>query len=93
MLKKVIILIKKCLVVLKNYFYKKIFLVTQVVLHELEHANQRKIMDKEESLEGDILRASLSKQDKDITIKAYASRFNRKTNRFNSRNSKKTMKK
>ena len=26
-------------------------------------------MDKEESLEGDILRALLSKQDKDITIK------------------------
>ena len=26
-------------------------------------------MDKEESLEGDILRGSLSKQDKDITIK------------------------
>lgn len=40
-----------------------------MVLHELEHANQRKIMDKEETLEGDILRASLSKQDKDITIK------------------------
>ena len=40
-----------------------------MVLYELEHANQRKIMDKEESLEGDILRTSLSKQDKDITIK------------------------
>ena len=52
----------------EELFYKNL-LVTQVVLHELEHANQRKIMDKEESLEGDILRASLSKQDKDITIK------------------------
>lgn len=34
-----------------------------MLLHELEHANQRKIMDKEESLEGDILGTSLSKQD------------------------------
>ena len=36
----------------EELFYKNL-LVTQVVLHELEHANQRKIMDKEESLEGD----------------------------------------
>ena len=52
----------------EKLFYKNL-LVTQVVLHELEHANQRKIMDKEKSLEGDILRASILEQDQDFILK------------------------
>ncbi len=61
----------------EELFYKNL-LVTQVVLHELEHANQRKIMDKEESLEGDILRASILEQDQDFILKLTRAGLTRK---------------
>lgn len=47
----------------ENAFYAKIQ-ISQIVLHELEHANQRKKIDNEESLESQILRLSMA----DISI-------------------------
>ena len=41
----------------EQVFYKNL-LITQIVLHELEHANQRKIIDQETSLEEELLRVS-----------------------------------
>ena len=47
----------------ENAFYAKIQ-ISQIILHELEHANQRKIIDNEDSLESQILRLSMA----DISI-------------------------
>lgn len=61
----------------EQLFYRNL-LVTQVVLHELEHANQRRIIDNEESLEGDILRASILEQDQDFILKLTRAGLTRK---------------
>lgn len=46
--------------------FEKIFyinmLIVQIMLHELEHANQKKTIDNEKSLESDILKFSLSEK-------------------------------
>lgn len=42
----------------EQLFYRNL-LITQIILHELEHANQRKIVDNEQTLEAQILRLSL----------------------------------
>lgn len=42
---------------IEQIFYKNLS-ITQVILHELEHANQRKIIEKESSLESEILKLS-----------------------------------
>lgn len=52
----------------EQVFYKNL-LVTQVILHELEHANQKRIIDVESSLEGDILRASIVQVDQGLVDK------------------------
>ena len=51
---------------IENLFYKNAS-ITQVVLHEIEHANQEKIKDEESSLESGILKlSSMSLESRDI---------------------------
>ena len=42
---------------IEQIFYKNV-LITQIILHELEHANQRKIIEKEDTLESKVLKTS-----------------------------------
>lgn len=49
-------------------FYKNL-LVTQTILHELEHANQRKLIKESSSLEAEILRASDAQIDQKLVDK------------------------
>lgn len=58
----------------EQIFYKNI-LITQVILHELEHANQRRIIDRENTLESKILRISVTNLDVNLISKLLKSRI------------------
>lgn len=58
----------------EQIFYKNI-LITQVLLHELEHANQRRIIDKENTLESKILRISVTNLDANLISKLLSQGF------------------
>lgn len=47
---------------IEQIFYKNV-LITQIILHELEHANQRKIIEKENTLESKVLKISVTNLD------------------------------
>ena len=42
---------------IEQIFYKNV-LITQIILHELEHVNQRRIIEKEDTLESKVLKTS-----------------------------------
>lgn len=50
---------------IEQIFYKNVF-ITQIILHELEHANQRKIIEKDDTLESKILKTSITNIDIDL---------------------------
>ena len=50
---------RKLFTKIENTFYDNIQ-ISQILLHELEHANQRKIVDTKNNLESDILRLSMA---------------------------------
>lgn len=52
----------------EQIFYKNL-IISQIILHELEHANQRKIIDNEKGLEPEILKLSAVYIDFNIRIK------------------------
>lgn len=59
---------------IEQIFYKNV-LITQIILHELEHANQRKITEKEDTLESSILKASLTVIDEEMLFKLLSQGF------------------
>lgn len=59
---------------IEQIFYKNL-LISQIILHELEHVNQRRIIDNEKSLESEILRLSSAKMDFDMGIKLIESGY------------------
>lgn len=59
---------------IEQIFYKNV-LITQIILHELEHANQRKIAEKEDTLESNILKASLTVIDEEMLFKLLSQGF------------------
>ena len=59
---------------IEQIFYKNV-LITQIILHELEHANQRKIAEKEDTLESSILKASLTVIDEEMLFKLLSQGF------------------
>lgn len=50
---------------IEQIFYKNV-LITQIILHELEHANQRRIIEKEDTLESKVLKTSVTNIDIDL---------------------------
>lgn len=58
----------------EQIFYKNVF-ITQIILHELEHANQRKIVEKKDTLESNILKASLTVINEEMLFKLLSQGF------------------
>lgn len=59
---------------IEQIFYKNV-LITQIILHELEHANQRKIIEKENTLESKVLKISVTNLDTNFLNKLLSQGF------------------